>query len=102
MKIVPGPDFRRGYIAGPKHRSAYKTGRGSFTMRAKAASKKTTKTAKASSSRNSVSGEQGAAIERIAELCRQKIEGISDVRDESRAKAWHRHRVKRAKNHSSS
>src|SRR5260370_13506414 len=39
LKIVPGPDFpSRGYIAGGEGiEQAHKTGRGSFTMRAKAA-----------------------------------------------------------------
>src|SRR6266567_3846639 len=45
MKIVPGPDFPTGaYIAGREGiEAAYKTGRGSFTMRAKAAIEETTK-----------------------------------------------------------
>src|ERR1700719_479665 len=45
MKLVPGPDFPTGaYIAGREGiEAAYKTGRGSFTMRAKAAIEETTK-----------------------------------------------------------
>src|SRR5216684_114673 len=71
MKIVPGPDFPTGaYIAGRDGiEAAYKTGRGSFVMRAKAAIEETTK------DRESII---------IAELVQtKKLEGISDVRDES-------------------
>ncbi len=71
MKIVPGPDFP--------------TGRGSFTMRAKAAIEETTK------DRESIiiteipyQVNKARLIERIAELVQtKKLEGISDVRDES-------------------
>jgi len=65
--------------------AAYKTGRGSFTMRAKAAIEETTK------DRESIiiteipyQVNKARLIERIAELVQsKKIEGISDVRDES-------------------
>src|SRR5260221_4976977 len=87
MKIVPGPDFPTGaYIAGREGiEAAYKTGRGSFTMRAKAAIEETTK------DRESIiiteipyQVNKARLIERIAELVQsKKIEGISDVRDES-------------------
>jgi DNA gyrase subunit A len=87
MKIVPGPDFPTGaYIAGREGiEAAYKTGRGSFIMRAKAAIEETTK------DRESIiiteipyQVNKSKLIERIAELVQaKKIEGIADVRDES-------------------
>ena len=87
MKIVPGPDFPTGaYIAGREGiEAAYKTGRGSFTMRAKAAIEDSGKDRE-----NIVITEipyqvnKARLIERIAELVQsKKLEGISDVRDES-------------------
>jgi len=87
MKIVPGPDFPTGaYIAGLEGiEAAYKTGRGSFMMRAKAAIEEVGKDRE-----NIVVTEipyqvnKSRLIERIAELVQtKKIEGIADVRDES-------------------
>src|SRR5215813_1265507 len=87
LKIVPGPDFPTGgYIAGREGiEAAYKSGRGSFTMRAKAAIEEAGKDRE-----NIVVTEipyqvnKARLIERIAELVQnKKIEGISDVRDES-------------------
>jgi DNA gyrase subunit A len=87
MKIVPGPDFPTGaYIAGREGiEAAYKTGRGSFMMRAKVAIEEVGKDRE-----NIVVTEipyqvnKSRLIERIAELVQtKKIEGISDVRDES-------------------
>jgi DNA gyrase subunit A len=87
MKLVPGPDFpTAGYISGSEGIvSAYKTGRGSFTMRAKAAVENVGKDRE-----NIVITEipyqvnKSRLIERIAELVQtKKIEGIADVRDES-------------------
>jgi DNA gyrase subunit A len=87
MKLVPGPDFPTGgYISGAEGiLSAYKTGRGSFTMRAKAAIESVGKDRE-----NIVITEipyqvnKSRLIERIAELVQtKKIEGITDVRDES-------------------
>jgi DNA gyrase subunit A len=87
MKVMPGPDFPTGgYIAGKEGiLSAYKTGRGTFTMRAKAAIEQMGK------DRESIviteipfQVNKAKLIERIAELVQtKKIEGISDVRDES-------------------
>jgi len=87
MKLVPGPDFPTGaYIAGREGiEAAYKTGRGSFTMRAKAAIEETSK------DRESIiiteipyQVNKARLIEKIAELVQnKKLEGISDVRDES-------------------
>src|SRR6195256_773643 len=87
MKLVPGPDFpTAGYISGSDGIvNAYKMGRGSFTMRAKAAIENVGKDRE-----NIVITEipyqvnKSRLIERIAELVQtKKIEGISDVRDES-------------------
>src|SRR5262250_3109269 len=87
MKLVPGPDFPTGgYIAGREGiEAAYKTGRGSFTMRAKAAIEEVGKDRE-----NIVITEipyqvnKATLIKRIAELAQtKKIDGIADVRDES-------------------
>jgi DNA gyrase subunit A len=87
MRVVPGPDFpTAGYISGSEGIvNAYKTGRGSFIMRAKAAIETAAK------DRESIviteipyQVNKSRLIERIAELVQtKKIEGISDVRDES-------------------
>ncbi len=87
LSLVPGPDFPTGaYIYGRGGiRSAYATGRGQFTMRAKAAIERPTK-----EKQQIVITEipfqvnKAKVIERIAQLVQdKKIEGISDVRDES-------------------
>ena len=87
MKYIPGPDLPTGgYIAGREGiEQAYKTGRGSFTMRAKASIEEVAK-----GRENIVITEipyqvnKARLIERIADLVsNKKIEGISDVRDES-------------------
>jgi DNA gyrase subunit A len=87
MRLVPGPDFPTGgYISGADGiLAAYKNGRGSLTMRAKAAIESVGKDRE-----NIVITEipyqvnKARLIERIAELVQtKKIEGIADVRDES-------------------
>jgi DNA gyrase subunit A len=87
LSLVPGPDFPTGaYIYGRSGiKAAYQTGRGQFTMRAKAAIERPTK-----DKQQIVITEipfqvnKSKVIERIAELVQdKKIEGISDVRDES-------------------
>jgi len=87
MKLVPGPDFPTGgYIAGRDGiAQAYEKGRGSFIMRAKASIEQVGKDRE-----NIVITEipyqvnKARLVERIAELVQsKKIEGISDVRDES-------------------
>ena len=87
MKLVPGPDFPTGaYIAGREGiEAAYKNGRGSFVMRAKAAIEEVGKDRE-----NIVITEipyqvnKKTLVERIAELAQnKKIDGIADVRDES-------------------
>ena len=87
MKIVPGPDFpTAGYIYGREGiEQAYKTGRGSFQVRAKAAIEQRGK-----DRQDIVVTElpyqvnKKSLIQHIAELINnKKIEGVSDIRDES-------------------
>ncbi|HVB99808.1 MAG TPA: DNA gyrase subunit A [Candidatus Dormibacteraeota bacterium] len=87
MKLVPGPDFPTGgYLWGRQGiEQAYRTGRGTFTTRAKVAIEQVSK-----DRQNIVVTEipyqvnKARLIERIADLVQsKKIEGISDVRDES-------------------
>jgi DNA gyrase subunit A len=87
MKIVPGPDFPTGgYISGREGiAQAYKSGRGTFLMRAKAAIEQ-----KSKDREDIVITEipyqvnKRHLIERIAELVQtKKLEGIADIRDES-------------------
>ncbi|MGB6978645.1 MAG: DNA gyrase subunit A [Candidatus Acidiferrales bacterium] len=87
MKLVPGPDFPTGgYIYGREGiEQAYRTGRGSFQVRAKAAIEQRGK-----DRQDIVVTElpyqvnKARLIEHIAELIQnKKIEGISDIRDES-------------------
>jgi DNA gyrase subunit A len=87
MKLVPGPDFPTGgYIYGREGiEQAYKTGRGSFQVRAKAAIEQRGK-----DRQDIVITElpyqvnKARLIEHIAELIQnKKIEGIADIRDES-------------------
>jgi DNA gyrase subunit A len=87
LSLVPGPDFPTGaYLYGKSGiKSAYETGRGQFTMRAKAAIERPTK-----DKQQIVITEipfqvnKSKVIERIAQLVQdKKIDGISDVRDES-------------------
>jgi DNA gyrase subunit A len=87
MKLMPGPDFPTGgYIYGREGiEQAYKTGRGTFQVRAKAAIEQASKDRE-----NIVITElpyqvnKARLIEHIAELVQnKKIEGIGDIRDES-------------------
>jgi DNA gyrase subunit A len=87
MKLLPGPDFPTGgYIYGREGiEQAYKTGRGSFQVRAKAAIEQRGK------DREDIvitelpyQVNKARLIEHIAELIQnKKIEGIADIRDES-------------------
>ncbi|HEV2500384.1 MAG TPA: DNA gyrase subunit A, partial [Terriglobia bacterium] len=87
LKLIPGPDFPTGaYIYGKAGiKAAYATGRGQFTMRAKAAIERPAK-----DKQQIVITEipyqvnKAKIIERVAALVQdKKIEGISDIRDES-------------------
>ncbi|CAG0991888.1 partial DNA gyrase subunit A, partial [Anaerolineae bacterium] len=88
MKLVPGPDFPTGgFINGRQGiRDAYATGRGVLQLRAKASIEKNPRTNRQSIVITEIPYMVNKAklIESIAELVRdKKIEGISDVRDES-------------------
>jgi len=87
MQLVLGPDFPTGgFIFGKEGiAQAYRSGRGTFHMRAKAAIETTAK-----DKQNIVITEipyqvnKARLIERIAELVNEKkIEGVADIRDES-------------------
>jgi DNA gyrase subunit A len=87
MELVPGPDFPTGgYICGREGiEQAYRTGRGTITLRARASIEQVGK-----DRQNIVVTEipyqvnKARLIERIAELVQSKrLEGVADVRDES-------------------
>ncbi|MBU6283343.1 DNA topoisomerase 4 subunit A, partial [bacterium] len=88
MKHIPGPDFPTGaFICGTSAiREAYATGRGILQMRASAEIEENEKTGRARIVVDAIPYQVNKArlIERIAELVNEKkIEGISDLRDES-------------------
>jgi DNA gyrase subunit A len=87
MKKVPGPDFPTGgFIYGKEGiKKAYLTGRGSVIMRARAAIEHLTKDKDAIViTEIPYQVNKAKLIEKIAELVQEKkIEGISDLRDES-------------------
>ena len=87
MKIVPGPDFpTSGIILGRSGiRSAFETGRGSITLRARASVETIRKDREAIIvTEIPYQINKATLLERIAELVRAKeIEGIADLRDES-------------------
>ena len=87
LALVPGPDFPTGgYLYGRSGiKAAYATGRGQFTMRAKAAIERPTKEKQQIViSAIPFQVNKAKTIAHIAELVQnKKIEGISDVRDES-------------------
>jgi len=87
MAVVPGPDFpTAGFIYGRSGiKSAYESGRGIVIMRARAAIEKLSRDREAIVvTEIPYQVNKAKLIERIAELVRdKKIEGISDLRDES-------------------
>jgi len=87
LALVPGPDFPTGgFIYGKSGiKEAYRTGRGQFTMRAKAAIERPAKEkVQIVITEIPFQVNKSRVIERIAELVQEKkIEGISDIRDES-------------------
>ena len=88
MTAVPGPDFpTAGFIHGLEGiRSAYTTGRGIIQLRARTEIETHAKTERQAIIITEIPYQVNKArmIERIAELIREKkIEGISDLRDES-------------------
>src|SRR5881409_3707340 len=86
-KIITGPDFpTAGYIYGTGGiREAYTTGRGTITLRAKAATEKMRGGREAIIiSELPYQVNKASLIEKISELAKEKkIEGISEIRDES-------------------
>jgi DNA gyrase subunit A len=87
MEIIPGPDFPTGGIILGRSgiRKAYETGRGSITVRAKVVIE-TKSNGKEVIIVNEIPYQVNKArlVEKIAELARdKKIEGITDLRDES-------------------
>ena len=90
MTVLPGPDFPTGaLIMGTSGiRQAYETGRGSITVRAKA-HVESTKTGRSRLVFTEIPYQvnKGTLQEKIAQLVNEKrIEGISDMRDESTQK----------------
>src|SRR5258708_7648246 len=89
MGMIPGPDFpTAGFIYGREGiRHAYETGRGSIIMRARAAIDRVGKAGERMAivvTEIPYQVNKARLIERIAELINdKKIEGISDLRDES-------------------
>jgi DNA gyrase subunit A len=87
MALVPGPDFpTAGFIYGRSGiRAAYESGRGIIGLRARAAIEKFSRDREAIVvTEIPYQVNKAKLIERIAELVRdKKIEGISDLRDES-------------------
>ncbi len=88
MKKLPGPDFpTAGFIHGAEGiRDAYKTGRGTVQVRARAMIEKAARGDKESIVITEIPYQVNKAklIERIAELVNEKkLEGIADLRDES-------------------
>jgi DNA gyrase subunit A len=88
FRLIPGPDFpTAGFILGRDGiRQAYETGRGIVHMRARALVEKDRRTSREKIVITEVPYQVNKArlIEKIAELVKtRKIEGISDLRDES-------------------
>jgi DNA gyrase subunit A len=88
MQFIPGPDFpTAGLIYGTAGiRDAYHTGRGLITMRARALIEHSKRTSREQIIITEIPYQVNKAklVEKIAELVRdRKIEGISDLRDES-------------------
>ena len=87
MQIVPGPDFPTGGIILGRAgiRSAFETGRGSIVMRGRVRAEPYRKDREALIiTEIPYQVNKSVMIEKIAELVRdKKIEGISDIRDES-------------------
>ena len=88
LNFVQGPDLPTGgFIVGRRgFLSAYQTGRGTFTMRAKTSIEETKRGGRAAIIVSEIPYQvnKSKLIEKIAELVREKsLEGISDLRDES-------------------
>ncbi|WP_274365079.1 DNA gyrase subunit A [Paenibacillus thermotolerans] len=92
MNVIKGPDFpTAGFILGREGiRQAYSTGRGSVTMRARAEIQEVNGKARIVVTELPYQVIKAKLIEKIAELVREKrIEGITDLRDESDRNGMH-------------
>ncbi|TAL16969.1 DNA gyrase subunit A [bacterium] len=88
MQVLPGPDFpTAGYIYGSRGiYDAFTTGKGSVKIRAKAVVEKNPRTGREAIIVNELpyTVNKAKVVEEIAELVKEKkLEGISDLRDES-------------------
>ena len=86
LEKIPGPDFPTGAtICGSEGiRSAYATGRGLLTVRARAEFEETKKGQRIVVSEIPFMVNKASLLERIADLVREgRIDGVSDLRDES-------------------
>ncbi len=86
MKLIPGPDFPTGGLIIGKDiiKQGYKTGRGSFKIRGEISTEQIKNRERLIISSVPYQINKSILNERIAELVRdKKIEGISDIRDES-------------------
>jgi DNA gyrase subunit A len=86
LEKMPGPDFPTGaVICGSEGiRSAYATGRGLLTVRARAEFEETKKGQRIVVSEIPFMVNKASLLERIADLVREgRIDGVSDLRDES-------------------
>ncbi|MNM03398.1 DNA gyrase subunit A [compost metagenome] len=86
MEYIKGPDFPTGgFILGREGiRQAYRTGRGSVTMRAKATIEDNNGKARIVVNELPYQVNKARLVEKIAELVREKrVDGITDLRDES-------------------
>ncbi|MBW1687042.1 MAG: DNA gyrase subunit A, partial [Deltaproteobacteria bacterium] len=86
LEKIPGPDFPTGaMICGSEGiRSAYATGRGLLTVRARAEFEETKKGQRIVVSEIPFMVNKASLLERIADLVREgRIDGVSDLRDES-------------------
>lgn len=88
MKLIPGPDFPTGAFIDGKEgiRDAYRTGKGQLKLRARAAIEPMAKGDRECIVITEIPYQVNKArlVERIAELVKTgKIDGISDIRDES-------------------
>ncbi|MDQ3673926.1 MAG: DNA gyrase subunit A, partial [Gemmatimonadota bacterium] len=88
LRTIPGPDFPTGGFIVGRHGifSAYTTGRGSITLRARAMTEESKKGDKVAIVITEIPFQvnKKRLLENIADLVREKtIEGISDLRDES-------------------